>query len=261
MHKLWNPLIFIYNKYYNTPKDFEMFKNTSLKPFEKHIYLSSPTMHGEELKYMQEAYTTNWMSTIGKNIDTIEQLAEERIKVNYAVGLGTGTAALHLCMKLAGEKLKGEKLKEEQLKGKTADRREGLLKGIKVACSDMTFSATVNPVSYEGGEQVFIDTEEDSWNMDPKALERAFELHPDIKAVVVANLYGTPAKLDEIKAICDKHNAIMIEDAAESLGATYKGIPTGSFGHFNAISFHANIILTGCKSLQHKDIKTESIAA
>ena len=165
-----------------------------IKPLEKKVWLSSPTMHGEELKYMTEAYETNWMSTIGENINAIERTACEKIGVKYALGLGTGTSALHLCMKLAGVK-----------------------QGVKVACSDMTFDATVNPVKYESGEQIFIDTERDTWNMDPKALEKAFELYPDIKVVVAADLYGAPGKMDEIKAVCDKNGAILVEDAAESL--------------------------------------------
>lgn len=193
-----------------------------IKPFEKKIYLSSPTMHGEELTYMTEAFTTNWMSTVGRNINEIEKAVAEKVGVKYAVALSCGTASLHLCMKLAGIK-----------------------RGDYVFASDMTFDATVNPIVYEGGIPVFIDTERDTWNMDPVALRKAFEIYPDTKAVVVANLYGTPAKMDEIVSICKEHNAILIEDAAESLGATYKGKETGSFGTFNAISFNGNKIITG----------------
>lgn len=196
--------------------------NPSIKPFEKKVWLATPTMHGPELDYMKEAYETNWMSTVGSNINEIERLLAERIGCKYAVALSTGTAALHLAVKLAEIK-----------------------PGQKVFCSDMTFSATVNPVMYEGGEPVYIDTEYDTWNMDPVALEKAFELYPDVKVVVIAHLYGTPGKIDEIKAICDKHNAIIIEDAAESLGGTYKGKETGSFGKFNCISFNGNKIITG----------------
>ncbi len=194
----------------------------SIKPFEKRIYLSSPTMHGEEIKYMTEAYDTNWMSTVGKNVDEVERLSCEAVGCDYAVALSCGTAALHLAMKLAGVK-----------------------RGDKVFATDMTFAATVNPVVYEGGEPVFIDTEYDTWNMDPCALRRAFELYPDVKVVVVANLYGIPAKLDEIAEICKEHGAVLIEDAAESLGATYKGQQTGSFGTYNVISFNGNKIITG----------------
>ena len=199
-----------------------MFVRTDVRPFEKKVWLSSPTMHGEEIQYVQQAYETNWMSTVGENINEIERIAAEKVGVKYAVGLSCGTAALHLCMKLAGVK-----------------------PGVKVACSDMTFDATVNPVKYEGGEQIFIDTERDTWNMDPIALEKAFELYPDMKVVVCANLYGTPGKMDELRAVCEKYGAVLIEDAAESLGATYKGVQTGTFGSYNAISFNGNKIITG----------------
>ncbi len=190
--------------------------------FENKIWLSSPTMHGEEIEYVQEAYNTNWVSTIGKNIDEVERIVAEKMGCKYAVGLSTGTASLHLAMKLAGIK-----------------------KGDKVFCSDVTFAATVNPVVYEGGVPIFIDTEYDTWNMDPVALEKAFELYPDVKHVVMANLYGIPGKMDEIRAICDKHGAILIEDAAESMGATYKGRQTGTFGDIGVISFNGNKIITG----------------
>ena len=191
-------------------------------PFKNRVWLSSPTMHGEEFKYMKEAYETNWMSTVGKNIDEVERLACEKIGCKYAVALSAGTASLHLAVKLAGIK-----------------------PGDKVFCSDMTFCATVNPVVYEGGVPVFIDTEYDTWNMDPLALEKAFEIYPEVKVVVVAHLYGVPGKIDEIKKVCDKYGAIIIEDAAESLGASYKGQQTGTFGSFNCISFNGNKIITG----------------
>ena len=206
----------------------------TLKPFEKKIYLASPTMHGEEIEYVKEAYETNWMSTVGANLNIIEELACEKIGCKYAVALSAGTAALHLAVKLAGEAVYGQT--------KTG---RGALDGHKVFCSDMTFDATVNPVVYEGGEPVFIDTERDTWNMDPVALEKAFELYPEVRIVDVAHLYGTPAKIDEIKAICEKHNALIVEDAAESFGATYKGQQTGSFGNYNCISFNGNKIITG----------------
>nr|WP_307999862.1 aminotransferase class I/II-fold pyridoxal phosphate-dependent enzyme [uncultured Merdimonas sp.] len=195
---------------------------TEIQPFEKKIWLSSPTMHGPELEYITEAYKTNWMSTVGENINEAERLACEKVGCGYAVALSAGTAALHMAVKLAGVK-----------------------PGEKVFCSDMTFDATVNPVVYEGGVPVFIDTEYDTWNMDPVALEKAFELHPEVKVVVMAHLYGTPGKIDELKAICDRHEAIIIEDAAESLGATYKGKQTGTFGTYNCISFNGNKIITG----------------
>jgi len=186
------------------------------------IYLSSPTMHGDELTYMKQAYDTNWMSTVGENINEVERITCEKVGCKYSVGLSAGTAALHMAVKLAGVK-----------------------PGDKVFCTDVTFGATVNPVVYEGGIPIFIDCEYETWNMDPKALEKAFELYPDVKVVIVVNLYGVPAKLDEIRRICDKHNAVLIEDAAESLGATYKGVQTGTFGQYNAISFNGNKIITG----------------
>lgn len=193
-----------------------------MEAFKNKIWLASPTMHGDELKYMKEAYDTNWMSTIGKNINEIEAIACEKIGCKYAVGLASGTAALHMAIKFAGVK-----------------------QGDKVFCSDMTFAATVNPVIYEKATPIFIDTEYDTWNTDPVALEKAFERYPEVKVVVIAHLYGTPSKLDEIKAVCDKYNAIIVEDAAESLGATYKGIQTGSWGKYNCISFNGNKIITG----------------
>ena len=195
----------------------------NLKPFDKKVWLSTPTMHdGEEMKFVQEAYNTNWMSTVGQNINEIEKMVCEKLGSKYCVALSSGTAALHLAVKLAGVK-----------------------PGDKVFCSDVTFAATVNPIVYEGATPIFIDTEYDTWNMDPKALEKAFELYPEVKVVVLVHLYGTPCKMDEIKAICDKHNAIIVEDAAESMGATYKGKQTGTFGKYNCISFNGNKIITG----------------
>ena len=205
-----------------------------LVPFKEKIWLSSPTMHGVELEYMTEAYRTNWMSTVGGNIDEMERLLADYIGVNSAVGLSCGTAALHLAIRLAGEKLYG-----------TRHAEVGTLTGHKVFCSDMTFDATVNPVAYEGGEAVFIDTEYDTWNMDPLALEKAFEIYPETRLVVLAHLYGTPGKIDEIKRICKAHEALLVEDAAESLGAVYKGRQTGSFGDYGIISFNGNKIITG----------------
>lgn len=209
-------------------------KDAALKPFETRLWLSSPTMHGPEIKYVQEAYETNWMSTIGKNIDEIERLAAEYIGRRYAVALSAGTASLHLAMKLAGERLYGR-----------PQPGHGALEGHRVFCSDMTFDATVNPVAYEGGIPVFIDTERDTWNMDPAALEKAFEIYPEVKLIVIAHLYGTPGKVDEIKALADKHGALIVEDAAESLGATYKGVQTGKFGDYSCISYNGNKIITG----------------
>lgn len=193
-----------------------------IKPFENKVWLSSPTMHGDEIKWVEEAYRTNWMSTVGENINEVERITCEKVGCKYAVALSAGTAALHLAMKLAGIK-----------------------PGEKVFCSDITFSATVNPITYEGGIPVFIDAEYDSWNMDPVALEKAYEIYPEVRVIVVAHLYGTPGKIDEIMEIAKKHNAIIIEDAAESLGATYKGKQTGTFGNYNCISFNGNKIITG----------------
>ena len=197
-------------------------KKNSSKPLENRAWLSSPTMHGDELKYMTEAFRTNWMSTVGENINEIERQIAEKIGCGYAVALSSGTAALHLAVKLAGVK-----------------------PGDKVFSSDMTFSATTNPIAYEGGEQVFIDTERDTWNMDPVALEKAFEMYPEVKVVVIANLYGTPGKMAELCEIAHRHGAVVVEDAAESLGATYEGRQTGTFGDIAAISFNGNKIITG----------------
>ena len=193
-----------------------------IKPFENKIWLSSPTMHGEEIEFVKEAYETNWMSTVGANINEVEKLVCEKVGCKYAVALASGTSALHMAVKLAGVK-----------------------PGEKVFCTDMTFDATVNPVVYEGGVPVLIDTEYDTWNMDPEALRRAFEIYPEVKVCVLAHLYGVPAKLDEIKSICEEHGAVLIEDAAESFGATYKGVQSGSFGDYSAISFNGNKIITG----------------
>lgn len=193
-----------------------------LKPFEKKVWLSSPTMHGPELEYMTEAYQSNWMSTVGENINQVERLSAQKVGRAHAVALTCGTAALHMAVRLAGVR-----------------------PGDEVLCSDVTFAATVNPVVYEGGVPVFVDSEYGTWNMDPVALERAFELHPSARVVMMAHLYGTPGKCDEIRAICDKHGAILIEDAAESFGATYKGAQTGTFGDYSVISFNGNKIITG----------------
>ena len=202
--------------------------------FEQKVWLSSPTMHGDEIKYVTEAYETNWMSTVGANINELERQVAEKVGVKYAVALSAGTAALHLSTRLAGVTLYG-----------MPQVGKGVLQGRKVFCSDMTFAATLNSVAYENGEAVFIDSECDTWNMDPVALEKAFEKYPDVRLVVLVHLYGTPAKVDEIRAICKKHGALLVEDAAESFGASYKGVQTGSFGDFNAISFNGNKIITG----------------
>lgn len=205
-----------------------------VKPFEKKVWLSSPTMHGDEQKWVNDAFATNWITTAGENINEVERMVAEYAGVKYAVALSCGTAALHLAVKLAGERLYGQ-----------AKPDQGTLQGHKVFASDTTFDATVNPIAYEDGEAVFIDTEPDTWNMCPKALEKAFEIYPDVRLVVVAHLYGVPGKIDELRSVCDKYGALMVEDAAESFGATYKGKQTGGFGDYAAISFNGNKIITG----------------
>lgn len=235
-----------------------------ISPFPDKVWLSSPTMHGEEQRWADEAIQTNWVSSVGENIDEAEREISRIVGCKYAVALSTGTAALHLSVKLAGEQLYGR-----------ARPNTGTLAGKKVFCSDVTFDASINPVAYENGEAVFIDTSPDDWNMDPSALEKAFEIYPDTRLVVIAHLYGTPGKLEEIRSICDAHNALIVEDAAESLGAEYffpssspyykkfvkEGryqdihnpkmgetgiwVETGTLGHYNAVSFNGNKIITG----------------
>ncbi len=199
-----------------------MFKGTNIPPFDEKLYLSSPTMHGDELKFIKEAYDTNWMSTVGENINEAERLISGFVGRKYAVALTSGTSSLHLAVKLAG-----------------------ITKGTKVFCSDLTFIASTNPVVYEGAEPIFIDSEYKSWNMDPEALEKAFEKYPEVKHVVTVNLFGTPCDYNKIREICDRHNAVIIEDAAESLGAKYNGHLAGTFGDISAVSFNGNKIITG----------------
>ena len=205
-----------------------------LTPFENKIWLSSPTMHGEERKWVDDAILKNWVSTVGENINEVEKIVAGIIGRKYAVGLASGTAALHLAIKLCGEKLYGQ-----------AQAGHGVLEGKRVFASDMTFDATVNPIAYENGEAIFIDTEPDTWNMSPEALSKAFELYPDVKLIVTAHLYGTPGKVDEIRKIAREHNALIVEDAAESFGALYKGVQTGNFGDISILSFNGNKIITG----------------
>lgn len=190
--------------------------------FEKRIFLSTATTHSEEIKYIQEAFDKNWVAPLGFNCDGFEaEMAAYLGNGRNCLALCSGTAALHLAVKLAGVKA-----------------------GDTVLCSDMTFAATVNPVSYEGGRQVFVDCEKDTWNMDPDALREAFKKYPDAKVVVLAHLYGSPAKMDEILAVCKEYGAVLIEDAAEALSATYKGRQCGTFGKYNALSFNGNKIIT-----------------
>ena len=199
-----------------------MFLGYKTTPFEKKQFLSSPTMHDKEQQYIKEAFESNWMSTVGENIDEAERLVAEKVHRKYAIALTTGTAALHLAARLAG-----------------------ITKGTKVFCSDLTFIATVNPVIYQGGIPILIDSEPTTWNMDPASLEKAFQKYPDVKHVVLVNLFGTPCRYDEIRALCNKHGAVIIEDAAESFGARYKQLSTGTLGDFSVISFNGNKIITG----------------
>ena len=211
-----------------------MYIRKDIKPFKNKVWLSSPTMHGDELKWMSEAYNKNWMTTAGDNVNELERIAAEQAGMKYAVALCNCTSALHLCVKLAGERLYGK-----------PQIGHGAVEGKRVFCSDMTFAATLNPVVYEGGIPVFIDTEESSWNMDPVSLEKAFEIYPDTKLVVCAELYGFPSDIQKIKDICASHGALLIEDAAEAMGATFKGKMCGSFGDYAAISYNGNKIITG----------------
>ncbi len=209
-------------------------KNMRIDDFHEKVWLSSPTMHGEELHYVQEAFDTNWVAPLGKNVNEFEKEMAAYVGIGHTAALNSGTAALHLAIKLVG-----------------------IQAGDLVCCSDLTFAATVNPVSYEGGVQIFIDSERETWNMNPEALERALKKYRGkIKAVIVANLYGTPAKLEEIVSLCDAYGVTLIEDAAESLSATYKGRQTGTFGKYNCISFNGNKIITtsgGGMLLSHEE--------
>ena len=187
----------------------------------KRIYLSSPTMHGDEQRFVAEAFDTNWVAPLGPNVNSFETETAAYTDCGYAAALSSGTAAIHLGLKLLGV---GE--------------------GDVVFVSSLTFSASCNPIVYEKATPVFIDAEPDTWNMSPKALERAFEKYPHPKAVVVVHLYGTPAKLDEIMQICERHQVPILEDAAESLGSTYNGKHTGTFGRIGVYSFNGNKIIT-----------------
>lgn len=222
----------MHKKHYLNDPRFE-----GIEPFSNKIWLSSPTMHGDEQKWVDEAIRTNWVSTVGSNISEVERMTAEKIGCGYAVGLSSGTASLHLAVKLAGERLYGQ-----------PKIGHGTLEGHRVFCSDMTFDATVNPVAYEGGEAVFIDTEYDTWNMDPVALEKAFEIYPDVRLIVVAHLYGTPGKIKEIRDIANAHSALVVEDAAESFGATYKGRQTGNLFDYGILSHNGNKIVTSSSS-------------
>lgn len=238
-----------------TDKRFE-----GIQPFEKKIWLASPTKHKrEELFYIEEAFERNWLTTSGDNVDAVEEIVCEYIGVPYAVGLTNGTAALHMAVKLAAEKLYNSHT------GTSTPERMGMggsLLGKRAFCTNITFDASVNPIIYEGGEPIFIDSEYETWNMNPKALEKAFKMYPDVKLVMLAHLYGTPAKIDEIKEICEEHGAVLIEDAAEALGAAYKGKRAGSFGTYAAISYNGNKIITGSSGgqiLLHDEYSAEKV--
>ena len=213
-------------------------ENLPVRPFPAKIWLSSPTMHGDEARYIKEAYESNWMSTVGKNIDELETRLAGYVGTKHAVALSSGTAALHMAIRLAGVRLYGRPAGSA-----------GALAGKHVFCSDLTFSASANPIAYENGEAVFIDAEPDTWNMYPEALGKAFDLYPDTRLVVLTQLYGTPGKLEEIRHICTEHGALVVEDAAESLGAKYLldsgWKETGAFGDCGCISFNGNKIITG----------------
>lgn len=232
---------------YTNDKRFE-----GIKPFEKRVLLASPTMHETkdeygndswvELEYIREAFETNWITCAGTNLQAVEPIIANYLGAKYVVGLSCGTAAIHLAVKLAAEKLYGSSSGISTPNGLGAG---GCLYGKRVFCTDLTFDATVNPILYEGGEPVFIDSDYETWNMDPKALEKAYEIYPDVKLVVAAHLYGTPGKIDQIKAICEKHGALLIEDAAESMGAKLNGKQTGTFGDYGVVSFNGNKLITG----------------
>ena len=226
---------------YDFSKD-DRFKG--IQHIEGKCLLSSPTIHGDEERYVHEAFASGWVTTAGESIDRLEEELASYLGIDHAVALSSGTAALHLAIKLAGEKLYGQ-----------PKPGHGTLEGRKVFCSDMTFDATVNPVSYENGECVFIDTEEQTWNMDPCSFERAFALYPETRLIILVHLYGTPGKIEEIRSIADAHGALIVEDAAESLGATYTvsscttlaqrlgksgSVQTGTFGDYGVVSFNGN---------------------
>lgn len=213
-----------------------------LKKFQKKIWLSSPTVYGEELEYIKRAYQSNWMSTVGENIGRLEDMIAEHAGVKNAVALSCGTAAIHLALKLAAERLYGS---SSGISTPSGLGTGGSLCGKRVFCSDLTLASSVNPIVYEGGEPIFVDSSPDDWNMDPQALELAFEKYPDVKLVVFAHLYGFPGQIEEVKKICGKHGALLVEDASGSLGAKYKGKPVGSFGDYGALSFNSNKIITG----------------
>ncbi len=203
----------------------------------KRIFLSCPTMHGEEQQFIKEAFDTNWVAPLGPNVNAFEKELAEHVGIPYASALSAGTAAIHLALKIIG-----------------------VQPGDIVFSTDLTFAATCNPITYEKAIPVFVDSEEDTWNMSPVALRKAFEKYPNPKAVVIAHLYGTPAKMDEIMAICREHNVPVIEDAAEALGSTLHGQHAGTFGDIGIYSFNGNKIITtsgGGMLVSHKEEDTK----
>ena len=190
---------------------------------EKKIFLASPHMskEGYEQEFIKEAFDTNWIAPLGENVNKFEEEIANYVGTKHAAALSSGTAAIHMALK-------------------ALDVKQGDI----VFCSSLTFSATANPIIYQNATPVFIDSEKETWNMDPKALEKAFEKYPNPKAVIVVHLYGTPAKMDEIMEICNAHNVPLIEDAAESLGSTYRNKQTGTFGKYGIFSFNGNKIIT-----------------
>ena len=189
----------------------------------KKILLASPHMsdEGYEQQFIKEAFDTNWIAPLGENVNKFEEEIANYVGVKTGAALSAGSAAIHLGLKALNVK-----------------------QGDIVFCSSLTFSATCNPIIYQNATPVFIDSEYETWNMDPLALEKAFEKYPNPKAVIVVHLYGTPAKMDEIIKICKKHNVPLIEDAAESLGSIYNGQQTGTFGEYGVFSFNGNKIIT-----------------
>lgn len=193
-----------------------------MEKFKERVFLATPTMHGEEKKYIKEAFETNWIAPLGPNVDAFEKAVSEYLDIDGTCAVISGTSALHLAYKLAE-----------------------INQGDIVLVSDLTFSATLNPIIYQNATPVLIDSERETWNMDPRALKLALEKYKDrVKAVVAVHLYGVPSKMDEIKKLCDEYNVTFIEDAAESLSATYKGKQTGTFGKFAGISFNGNKLVT-----------------
>lgn len=206
-----------------------MYFRQNSEPLKNRAHLAIATVHGDEMKYVQQAFDDNWVTTAGPNITAVEEQLKEMTGAPFVVGLSAGTAAIHMALKMAAY----DAYKDTSLAGR------------RIFASDMTFAATVFPAMYEGANLTFIDSEYETWNMDPLALEKAFEKYPDTKLVITANLYGTPAQLDRLRQICDEHGAVFVEDAAESFTATCNGRQTGTFGRYGVVSFNGNKLVTG----------------